>query len=170
MKSAFIIIFLMITVMNVIAWDVLPDQVAVHFGQGGQPNGWASKDSNFFIMQGLYVFLFLMFYYTPVLVFKTPSQWISLPNRDFWLSPENIEITKQKITNAMYEFGIYMFLFFGVIGYLTTQANQNPPVRLDESRFMIGLIAFFGLTAYWTVKFILAFRLPKNDSPGIPKV
>ncbi|MBN2102675.1 DUF1648 domain-containing protein [bacterium] len=163
MKSTFILIFLIVTLMNVFAWQLLPEKIATHFGKGGRPNGWMSKDANFVVMQGLYLFLFLMFYYSSVLIFKTPQKWISLPNREYWLREENRDITRQKISNGMYEYGIYLFLFFGFIGHLTMHANLNPPVRLDESRFLIALFLFLGLTVYWTVKFILMFRLPKSE-------
>ena len=164
MKNIFVLIFLAATVMNIISWQMLPDRVATHFGEDGRPNGWMSKDNNLFILQGLYVFLFLIFYFMPVLIVKTPAKYVSLPNRDYWLSPENRKMTMDKIAAAMYEFGIYLFLFFIGIGYLTTQANLDPPVRLDESKFIIMLILFFGLTIYWTVKFMLAFRLPKHGN------
>jgi len=163
MKSAFILLFLIVTLMNVWAWQMLPDKVATHFGENGRPDGWMSKDTNFLIMQALYLFLFLMFYYTPVLIFKTSAKWVSLPNREYWLCDENREITQKKISSGMYEYGIYLFLFFAFLGYLTLQANLNPPVRLDESAFLIALVIFLSLTIYWTVRFILMFRLPKNE-------
>ena len=160
MKSAFIILFILLTVMNIITWHMLPDRVASHFGKDGQPDGWLSKNSHFFLMQGLYVFMFLMFYFSPVLIFKVPPQSVNLPNRDFWLSPENREQTRQKISNAMYEMGVYIFLFFGFIGYLAFQANQDPPFCLNESIFIIGLCGFFALTIYWIIKFMLSFKKP----------
>lgn len=162
MKSTFIIVFLLATVLNLYVWQILPDRVAVHFGHGGRPNGWAGKDANFLMIQGMYVFLFLMFYYLPVLVSKTPSRWVNLPNRNFWMSPENRDITRQKIANFMYEMGIYFFLFFVFIGYLTAQANLNPPVQLDESKFLIAMMIFWILIIYWTVKLFIAFRIPKK--------
>lgn len=152
----------MASALNIYNWQILPDRVAVHFGNGGEPNGWAGKDSNFFITQGLYVFMFLMFYGSPFLISKIPSRWVNIPNRDYWLNPENRNITQTKMTTFMSEMGIYILLFFIYIGQLTVQANLNPSVRLDESEFCIALWIFCILIIYWMVKFLLAFRKPSN--------
>ena len=29
--------------IGLVLWNQLPDQVATHFGYGGEPNGWSSK-------------------------------------------------------------------------------------------------------------------------------
>ena len=162
MKTLFVFVFLLATLLNMVALQMLPDRVATHFGKDGRPDGWMAKDQNFYIMQGLYLFLFLMFYFMPALIVKTPVRYVSLPNRDYWLSAENREKTVEKIAGGMYVYGILLFLFFVAIGYLTTEANLNDPVRLDESKFGIALVLFLMLTIIWTVRFMLAFRLPEG--------
>ena len=52
---------------NVLLWlvslVVLPDQVAVHFGRGGVPDSWASKEWNALVFVLMEIPLFLLFWY-----------------------------------------------------------------------------------------------------------
>lgn len=165
MKSLFIIVFLLMTMLNVFIWDAMPERVAVHFGANGRPNGWASRNDNFWMLQGLYVFMFLMFYFSGAWILKIPARYVNLPNKDYWFRPENEAAARDKISRAMMEMGILQFLFFGSIGYMTMQANLHPPVRLDGSAMKTLLILFFGCILLWTVRLILAFRKPSSENP-----
>jgi uncharacterized membrane protein len=163
MRSWFITIFLLVTLLNLYAWHVLPESVASHFGRNGEPNGWSGKDVHFLIMQGLFIFLFFMFYYTPDLILKTPVRWVNIPHRDYWFRTENRDLFRKKISEAMYEMGFFLFLFFGFLGYLIVKANLSSPVALDEKAFMIVFSVFMISVVVWLVKFYRSFRIPDND-------
>jgi uncharacterized membrane protein len=164
MRSRFITIFLLVTLLNLYAWRMLPESVASHFGRHGEPNGWSGKDIHFLVLQGLFIFLFLMFYYMPDLILKTPVRWVNIPHRGYWLRPENRTMFRKKISEAMYEMGFFLFLFFGFLVYLTMKANLSSPVILDERTFMTVFCFYLASVVVWLVKFYRSFRIPDNDN------
>jgi len=100
--------------------------------------------------------------FLPILFAKTPKKWINLPNKDFWLSEENIATTRDKLNRLIAEFGTAILIFFNFVKVLSLKANLSDPVRLDERQFFIGLGTFMVFTIFWCVKIFLSFRLPST--------
>lgn len=163
MRKAFLTIFLLTILFNILSYVILPDEVAIHFGRGGRADSRASKDINFLFFGGMEILMFLVFWYSPTLVMKTPAKWVNLPNRSFWLTEENKPLAKQKLESLMLEFGIAIFVFFFLISILTLDANLSKPVKLNEPLFLTFLIIFLIYTVYWCIKFYKSFRVPKES-------
>jgi uncharacterized membrane protein len=163
MKKAFLIIFLLSILLNIFTYVILPDKIAIHFGRGGRADSWASKEINFLIFLGMEILMFLIFWYSPALVMKTPAKWVNLPNKSFWLAEENKPLTKQKMESLMSEFGIAFFVFFFFISILTLDANLSDPVKLNEPLFLTFLFIFLIYTVYWCIKLYISFRVPKKS-------
>ncbi len=89
MRTVFIIIFGLNLILTVVALILCPGHVAIHFGAGGDPNGWAPAYVNALIMSGVNLLIFVSFFFTPLLIRITPSRWINLPNKEYWLRDEN---------------------------------------------------------------------------------
>ncbi len=162
MRALFILTFIANVVLSLLSLTLLPSRVAIHFGSGGMANNWASNYFNALFFIGMNAFLFLVLYFTPRLVFKFPARWINLPNKDYWLRPENKARTTDMFSSFMYEFGAAFFLFFFVAQLLTIRANLSQPVRLDERLFLFALVLFLLYTVYWCIKLFKAFRLPRE--------
>lgn len=162
MKKMLLVIFLLTILLNLLSYVILPDKVAIHFSKGGHPDAWANKETNFLIFVGLDILLFLLFWYSPTLMMKSPEKWVSLPNKSFWLTEKNKAITIKKLESLMSEFGIALFAFFFFISIIIVDANLSDPVKLNESVFLPFLILFLIYTVYWTIKLIISFRLPKK--------
>jgi uncharacterized membrane protein len=149
---------------NVLLWlvslAVLPDRVAIHFGPGGAPDAWASKELNALIFLVLETPLFLLFWFAPSLPLGIPPRFVSVPNKEYWLKEENRPAFKRKFQHLMAQFGTAFFLFFFCIGLLTVQANLSQPVRLKEEIFLPVLILFLGYTVVWTIGLFRSFRVP----------
>jgi len=160
MRKVLVIVFLVSLVFNGVSHMLLPDEVAIHFGRGGQPNSWASKELNMAISIVTDVVMFGIFFFLPTLLAKTPKKWINLPNKDYWLSEENVAITQGKLSGLMSEFGVAIFIFIILVKALALKANLSDPVRLDERVFLIGLGTFMVFTFFWCVKLYISFRLP----------
>jgi len=160
------IIFLVVFAANALLWlvslVVLPDQVAVHFGRGGVPDSWASKEWNALIFVLLEMPLFLLFWYAPSLPLGIPPRFVSVPNKDYWLREENRPAFKRRFQDPMSRFGTAFFLFFFSIGVLTVQANLSQPVRLNERAFFPALVLFLVYTVVWSIGLIKAFRVPED--------
>jgi len=162
MRALFILAFIANLVLGVVSLVILPSRVAIHFGSGGVANNWSSSYFNTFFFVGVNTFLFLVLYFTPRLVFTLPAKWINLPNKDYWLRPENKTRTVEMFSSFMYEFGAALFLFLFTVQVITIRANLSQPVRLDEKLFLFALGLFLFYTVYWCIKFFKAFRHPRE--------
>ena len=163
MRKAFLTIFVLTILFNIMSYVILPDEVAIHFGRGGRADSWAPKEINFLLFLGIDILLFLLFWYSPALVMKTPAKWVNLPHKSYWLAEENKPLTRQKMESLMSEFGIAFFVYFFFISILTVDANLSDPVKLKESLFLAFLIIFLIFTVYWCIKFYKSFRVPKQS-------
>jgi hypothetical protein len=65
MRTAFILSFLANLVLAVAALVLSPATVAIHFGYGGEPDGWAPAYVSALIMVGANGVLFLALYFIP---------------------------------------------------------------------------------------------------------
>jgi hypothetical protein len=117
-------------------------------------------------MTGTEVLLFLSFYFAPHLTFITPTKWISLPNKDYWLDPEHRPQTRAMIAEAMYRFGVVMFLFLFYIGLLVLDANRSDPVAIDLTQFYVVFTVLMAYMIWWTIRFYMMFRKPKQVMQG----
>jgi uncharacterized membrane protein len=162
MHNAFIASFFANLALALVSFVVLPDRVAIHFGLGGTPDGWASNLTSTLIMISIHVLVFCSLYFSPRLLTSIPSKWISLPNRDYWLQPQHRAQALETFSQRMWQFGAALFLFMFVAGLLTLKANQSDPVRLDERLFLIGLVLFLAYAVFWTIALLRDFRVPRS--------
>lgn len=161
MRTVFIAVFLTAMLLNLVGYFILPDHVAIHFGRGGKPDSWASKEVNLIAFTIIEIILFLVFLIPPYLVTVIPIKHMNLPNKDYWTSTENIATTKHKLAHLMSEFGIATFALVIFAGTLTVDANLSEPVRLNESVLLAGLAIYLAYTVWWCIKLFLSFKVPK---------
>jgi len=160
MRTLLAIVFAANVLLMLVSLAVLPDRVAIHFGPGGAPDSWASKQLNALVFLLLETPLFLLFWFAPSLPLGVPPRFVSLPNKEYWLKEENRPAFKRKFQKLMAQFGTAFFLFFFCIGLLTVQANLSQPVRLREEVFLPILVLFLGYTVGWTIGLFRSFRVP----------
>ena len=151
---------LMLTLVSAL---VLPERVAIHFAWGGAADGWASRLESTLLTVGLDTLLFLSFWFSPALLRWTPTKWVNLPNRAYWLSPERREATIARFSRRLWAFGTALFLFLLAVGLLTLKANRADPVRLDQPLFLVALTLLLAYTLYWTWTLVRDFRLPTGS-------
>lgn len=160
MKKLFVSLFIANLLLTVISLIVLPDRVAIHFGADGIPDGWATKYINAAIMLVVHVLVFLSLFFVPEMVKRIDAKWISLPNKAYWLLPENRERMEQLFCKSFYQFGSAMFLLLLWVGILAIQANLASPIIFSENLFLIPFGLFMLYTIIWTVWVIFIFKRP----------
>ena len=164
-RAAFLLCYVANVILAVVSLAILPERVAIHFGWGGMPDNWASNLTNTLFLLGLHTFLFLALYFSPRLAGAVPAKWVNLPNKEFWLAPENRARFLAKFTAFMHHFGAALFVFLFAVGLLSIRANLSEPVRLQE-RFLFVLLALFvAYTLAWVIVFFRGFRLPSPRNP-----
>lgn len=162
MRAIFIASFLANVILDLASSVILPDRVAIHFGLGGSPNGWASNLTSTLLMLGTNSLVFISLYFSPRLLTTLPIKWISLPNRDYWLDPEHRLQAMEKFSLFIWRFGTVLLSFLFLTGLLSLMANLSDPVRLDERPLLIALALFVAYTVYWTVSLVRAFNVPPD--------
>lgn len=163
MRAIFIASFLTNLIIDLASLAILPDRVAIHFGMGGTPNGWATNLMNTLLMLGMHTLLFITLYFAPRLSIKLPGKWNTVPNRDYWLKPEHRSQAMAKFNKYIWQFGSAMFLFMLFANLLTLKANLSDPVQLDERLLLIALAIFLGYMVFWIVALVRAFRIPPDS-------
>ena len=160
MRRLMIMAFVANLVLMLVSLFVLPDQVAIHFRGGGIPDAWASKWLNAAIFTVMQIPLFALCLSVGRLTVNMPAKWLSLPNKAYWLKPENREELQTRISLLMEEFGFVLFAFLFIVALLTLDANLSEPVQLNERLFLVFFAAFMIYMPYWLVKLFRRFRAP----------
>ena len=166
MRTVFVLSFAANVLLAVASLWILPPEVAIHFGSGGRPDGWAPSWLNTALFLGLDVLLFGSLYFTPHLISKTPARWMNLPHKGYWLRPENRPRAAAKMSSYVYQLGTAVFLFLLLTGVFVIEANLARPVRLREELFLPALVAFMAYTVGWCVALYRSFRVPKGGESG----
>jgi hypothetical protein len=161
MRKAFILSFVANVLLALASWRMLPDRVAVHFGRGGVADNWASSGANLLITLGMDAVLFVSLFFSPRLAVILPAKWVNLPNRQYWLAPENRVRAKAKLAASLYRFGVAIFLFLLVVELLALQANLSDPVRLNEAFLFCALGILMVYSIAWCIFFYRSFRVPE---------
>lgn len=164
MRKVLIAVFAANLILMAVSLTLLPDQVAIHFGGGGRPDSWASKEFNAAIFLVLEVPFFLLFYFSSVLPLGVSKKFLNIPNKDYWLQEENLARFQRKFGFYMAEFGVAIFIFFFCISLLALLANLRDPVLLDSGLFIIVFVAYMSYTIWWLVKLVRGLRVPDSGS------
>jgi uncharacterized membrane protein len=155
------IVYLLMLTMGLLNWahvyPQLPATMASHFSAHGVANGWAPKSAFFGIMAfcaGLSAFVG---FFVPRQISTRPASKLNLPNKDYWLAPEQREDTWRFIRAQMIWFAcaLLFVLLFG-----SSQAiNANlPSVGRFNSEAMLAVMLGFGLfCALWIALFLRRF-------------
>lgn len=139
----------------------LPSTVASHFGSGGRPNGWSSKETFFGIHLGITALLLAAFLGIPTLIRHVSLAWINLPNKEYWLAPERRDRAILLLSREMLWFGNVTIAFLISVIQLAIQANLSESGRLSEPAMWSLLGAYFLYVAVWMIRFYRKFARPR---------
>lgn len=130
----------------VVQWRRLPERVASHFNASGAADGWMSRDSHLLLAAGLFIGMTALFVVIGASMRRLPARWISLPNRDLWLSGDREAQTRRELAAWCYGFGALLNLFLAVVFQLVYLANFTEPPALDSTVMLACLVAYLGLS------------------------
>lgn len=144
---------------------MLPETVASHFGLGGKPDAFMPRGA-FIVVMALFETLVLVTALVgPAILRHAPTELVNLPNKEYWLAPENKARAIERFTGHMEAFGAAFGALFLVVNTLVLRANLRQ-APLEEAVFITALVAFFAFTAVWTVRLFRAFRIPPEAQRG----
>ena len=156
-------VFLLVLLFNIFSYFILPENVAIHFGRGGEPDGWSSRGIYLLIMNGVLAIIYVSFYLSPKILDVVPAKYISLPNSEYWLNDENRQEAVRRLTGMMDSFGAVTVLLMLAVSILTVMANRSDPVMLNDGITWILFILYMIYTVWWSVRLLIAFKVPENN-------
>ena len=136
----------------------LPDPVATHFGGSGTPDAWMSRrvyaSALLFFVSVFPLLLAAAIGGVPRLV----PGLVSLPNRDYWLSPERRRASLEYLTAHACWLGCLITLTAAAIHGTILDAHREDPVRLDNGVVLTIVVVFLLTEVGWIALLWRRFR------------
>jgi uncharacterized membrane protein len=143
---------------------LLPDKVASHFGLGGAPDAWMSKQSFLITMLLLGIGLPLLVIGIFAATTYAPEWMINIPNKEYWFSPDRVGFTRSWIFEQGFWLSCMLLSMFIATHWFVIEANRSEPVRLPENSFLAMLACFVIGMGIWTFRFLrLFYRAPAKS-------
>ncbi len=144
-------------------YPLLPYRVASHFDGTGKANSWMPKDGFILVYVSVIALMAILFNVVPKLIERFPDTAINLPNKKYWLAVERRAETFETILRYISAAGNAAIGFMLCVFQLAFRANLGAEQRLSGAIWPL-LAVFVVLMIAWTIKFTLAFRLPRDPS------
>lgn len=136
----------------------LPGRVAITFNSRGLAVNFMSRNDYYIYILictiGFPLFIVGVIGWLPKLF---PNK-INIPNRDYWLEPQNREQTILFLTQHAYRLGCIFTVFMVGIQWLVVLANRQNPPQLDNIKFTVLLIGFPISIFIWIIVILFRFR------------
>jgi uncharacterized membrane protein len=141
-------------------YPLLPDKIASHFDAQGAPNDWSSKQAFVWAAGGTFTVLALLLCTLPSILRITPNGLINLPNKEYWLGPDQENATRQFISAWMLWFAVLVLWLLAVVFHAVMVANLQQQPRLTG---IWGLLGGF-LTAIAVMLLAILRRFRRTNS------
>jgi uncharacterized membrane protein len=164
-KSVFAVMVVYAAIHFSSYYSQLPAVVASHFDVHGNANGWQNKQAFFSVFVGVTTLAAILVFVLPALMALVPRQFVNLPNKDYWLSPERLEASHRFLSTwfAWYGCAVYGVIFIA-FDY-AVKSNLGPAERPDQTSLWYGLGVFGVFTIVWTIRLMRRFALVP-EGPG----
>jgi hypothetical protein len=134
--------------------------VASHFDAAGVPNGHQTISRFFTTYIAIIVLEGALFFGAPALLSYIPSEFINLPNRDYWLAPERRVQTLADLNARFNWLGVATVSLVLVVMQWVLAANLSGDPRLPGFAVWIPLGAYLAFAMWWIVRLFAAFQRP----------
>lgn len=148
--------------LGFVLWSArgLPETVASQFDGNGTPATWMSRPVYLVLMGALPFFLGGILAFVGRLVKTLPPEFIKIPRRDFWLTPEHRAVFSAFMMRRLLWLACLMTGFVGALHGIVVTANASAPPHL-AGRWFFGLtIGFLLLVLLWIVRVIMVLAEP----------
>ena len=168
-KLIFVLLALYATVHFSDLYAQLPNVVASHFNARGAANGWQTKQAFFQVLVGMSALAALLGFAIPQIIVRVPTQFINLPNKDYWLAQDQREETLEwlKAYFGWLACGIYVVMI--VAFDYAAQSNLHPNQPPNVGRLIYTLVGFSTFVIVWLVSMFRRFaHVPNTPGYGAP--
>jgi uncharacterized membrane protein len=156
----FIVVILLCGFEAVRLWFLSPDVMAAHFNMQGNPDRFVPKLVFFGYQAQTVLVVIILSLVMQVLPVILPMQWINMPNREYWYSPERREATVNRLSS--FAAALFALILLGIQAAfeLAVSANLHEPIIFDAQLMvpvMIGIFVLSFVMLFWLAR---SFRLP----------
>jgi len=147
----------------------LPPVMAAHFAANGTANGFQPKEVFFILMLVIVGVSAFVAFVTPVILSSKPPERLNLPNKSYWLAPEQRQETFRFFRAQMAWFGcaILFVLLYGTS--LAINANFNADRHFDSISMFYVMICFVLFALVWVISFVRHFNNIPSHTGGNPQ-
>jgi len=157
-RPLFILLLIISTILISVTTDHLPVQIASHFGAGGVPNGWMSRNAYLLFMLAFAVVLPIAVVLGMTVLPRRKVNAINIPHREYWLEPVRREATLRFLAAHACWLGSLLVVFIAAIHLLLIEANATQPPRLPAATFYTLLVVFVVALGIWMAMLVTRFR------------
>ena len=144
-------------------YPLLPKVVASHFDLHGIANGWQPKQVFFEVLGGMTVLSAFLVFGVSAMVSVIPSQFINLPNKDYWLAPEQRAASMEFLSGWFAWFGYAVYLVIILAFDYAMQTNLRSESGANPARLWYMLAGLVVFAVIWTIRLFGRFgRLPST--------
>lgn len=140
----------------------LPERVPTHFGPGGAPDGWMSRQGYFAYMLALSVGFPVLLTALVAFAPRIAPRWINVPNREYWLAPARRHELLGFLASHACWLGAATSLTAGATHALLMRAARLDPPRLETGPFLAMLGVALAAYALWGVVLYRRLRRPRD--------
>jgi hypothetical protein len=137
-----------------------PGTVVSHFDAAGMPNGQQTASHFFITYVEIIVLEIVLFFGAPALLGYLPSEFINLPNRNYWLAPERRARTLADLNARFNWLGVATIGLILIIMQWVLTANLSGDAHLPLLAVWIPLGAYLIFAGWWIVRMFAAFQRP----------
>ena len=125
------------------SWAALPPVVASHFDSNGNANGWMDHTAWMVFMAVMGLVALVVIPGLGAVAARHPGRYVSIPNRRYWLLPENQVRFRRQYTALTMGIGAAMALLIGAANLAVVYANTKTPGHLapPSGLVIVGFIA-----------------------------
>ena len=152
--------FALVAFFGLLLWSMpqLPEHVVSHFGADG-PDGWLPKNTFVAIFAGSVIGFEVLFRWgLPTLMRRTPSQFVNLPYKSYWMAtPERQQTAYEKVLDVVGPSRLFFAVVMLAALHACVQASGVPvfvEARIEWFGFAVGV----GTLLYSGAIFVWAFR------------
>jgi hypothetical protein len=167
-KALFLLLSVCASIYFSRSYPLLPKVVASHFDRHGIANGWQTRQGFFEVFAGMTGLSAFLVFGIPTMIGVMPSQFINLPNKDYWLGPEQRAASMQFLSGWFAWFGCAVYLVIILAFDYAIQTNLHSPNGANPARLWYALAGFGAFTVIWTIRLLGRFgRLPPGEAPAV---